>query len=198
MGFTKERFPDCHHICLIFDDDEQRRQIVPAFLAAGLRDGELVRDFVDTTSPDTVRAWLSELGINPEAGPQLGIVKAEEAYCPNGHFDPQERISSMLARYDMAKKAGYTGSRVTGEMTWAFKGIPGSERLLEYEVLLNTVTDPFPHIGMCQYDARLFDGATLFRVLRVHPYMVAQGQVVRNPYYLRPPAALKELGIPLS
>jgi hypothetical protein len=39
---------------------------------------------------------------------------------------------------------------------------------------------------MCQYDARLFDGATLFKVLQVHPYIIAQGQIVRNPYYIKP------------
>jgi len=41
--------------------------------------------------------------------------------------------------------------------------------LIEYEMMLNTVESDFPHSGMCQYDARLFDGATLFRVLQVHP-----------------------------
>ena len=38
----------------------------------------------------------------------------------------------------------------------------------------------------CQYDARRFDGATLFDVLNVHPMMIIRGQVVRNPYYVEP------------
>jgi hypothetical protein len=46
---------------------------------------------------------------------------------------------------------------------------------------------------MCQYDARVFDGATLFRVLKVHPYMSAHGQIVRNPFYTRPEEFLKEV-----
>jgi hypothetical protein len=71
-------------------------------------------------------------------------------------------------------------------MTWVLRGIPGSERLLEYEIGLNAIQDEFPHIGMCQYDARLLDGAMLFKVLQVHPYMVAQGQIVRNPFYIKP------------
>ena len=51
---------------------------------------------------------------------------------------------------------------------------------------------------MCQYDARLFDGATLFKVLQIHPFMVAQGQVVRNPYYLRPEEFLSGIGAPAA
>ncbi len=38
----------------------------------------------------------------------------------------------------------------------------------------------------CQYDARRFDGATLFDVLKVHPMMIIRGQVVRNPFTSSP------------
>jgi len=101
-------------------------------------------------------------------------------------------IDRAVQRYGIAKKAGFTGSRACGEMSWALKDIPGSDRLLEYEVLLNTITSSFPHNGMCQYDARLFDGATIFKVLQVHPYIIAQGQIVRNPYYIKPEDFLAE------
>ena len=78
-------------------------------------------------------------------------------------------------------------------MTWALRCLSDSDRLMEYEALLNTVTDTFPHSGMCQYDARIFDGATLFKVLRVHPYMIVQGQIVNNPFYVRPEEFMAEL-----
>jgi hypothetical protein len=76
-------------------------------------------------------------------------------------------------------------------MEWALKGIPGSERLIEYEAGINTIVGEHPITALCQYDARLFDGATLFEVLRVHPMMVIRGQVVRNPYYIPPEEYLK-------
>ena len=186
MGFTQEVFPECHHLCLIYDDEAQRRKIVSEYLAAGLKRGEIVRYFADTTAPDDVRVWLLELGIELVEGGSFGITKAESAYCPSGRFVPQELLANMVSRYAMAKEAGYSGSRVCSEMTWALRGIPGSERLLEYEIGINTIHRAFPHIGMCQYDARLFDGATLFKMLQVHPYMVAQGQIVRNPFYIKP------------
>lgn len=189
MGFTEEHFPESCHVCLIYESEEQRQKIISEYIAVGLRQGELVRYFTDKTSPETVRSWLSEYGVELSEAEKTGsfaISKAENAYCPEGKFEPQKMIDRSVIRYDQAKMAGYTGSRACGEMTWALKDIPGSDHLLEYEVLLNTVTSTFPHTGMCQYDARLFDGATLFKVLQVHPYMIAHGQVVRNPFYLRP------------
>lgn len=189
LGFTKEHFPESCHVCLIYESEEQRKKIISEYLAAGLRQGELVRYFTDKTSPETVRSWLLEMGVElseAEKNGTFSISRAESAYCPNGQFEPQKMIDGSVQRYSMAKKAGYSGSRACGEMSWALHNIRGSDRLLEYEVLLNTVTDPFPHTGMCQYDARLFDGATLFKVLQIHPYMIAHGQVVRNPFYIRP------------
>lgn len=186
MGFTQEVLPECHHLCLIYDDDEQRRKIVSEYLAAGIKHGEIVRYFADTTASDDIHAWLAELGVAPKDDDSFKIIKAENSYCPSGSFVPQQVLDNMVSRYAMAKKAGYSGSRACGEMNWALRGIPGSDRLLEYETGINMIHEDFPFIGMCQYDARLFDGATLFKVLQVHPYMVAQGQVVRNPFYIRP------------
>jgi hypothetical protein len=193
LGFARQPFPECCHVCLIFDDDQQRRKMVSEFLAAGLRRGELVRYIADSSSPEQIRSSLLELGVEIPDGAPFYIHKAEDFYCPSGRFNPQVLIDSMPIRYDSAKKAGYSGVRSCGEMSWALRHIPGSEKLLEYEALLSTVTATFPHIGMCQYDARLFDGATLFKVLQVHPYMVAHGGIVRNPFYIRPEEFLKGL-----
>ncbi|HEY4789380.1 MAG TPA: MEDS domain-containing protein [Bacteroidales bacterium] len=188
LGFTKEYKPESNHICLIYDNDEQRQKIVSDFMAVGIREGELVRYFTDRTEPEQIRSWLLNMGIelsDIEKNGSFIVANAEKAYCPNGKFDPQEMIDGCIQRYKLAEEAGQSCVRSCGEMSWVFKNIPGSERWLEYEALLNTVDVSFPHIGMCQYDARLFDGATLFRVLQLHPYMIAQGQIVSNPYYIK-------------
>jgi len=189
LGFTKESYPDMNHICLIYDNEEHRKKIVSEYLAAGIREGEFVRCFSQTIPREKIFTWLRELEIklpNSENKDNFNVIEADKAYCPNGHFDPEKTIERAIERYKIAEKEGYSGSRVCGEMSWVLKNIPGSERFLEYEVLLNKVDHPFRRIGMCQYDARLFDGATLLNVLRVHPYIIAQGQIVRNPFYLRP------------
>ncbi len=194
--FAQDSIPECHHLCLIYDNEDQRRKIVSEFLATGIKQGELVRYFADTTSPNEIRTWLSEVGVElrkPEEDGAFGILKAESAYCPSGKFEPQEMIENMISRYAMARDAGYRGSRACGEMSWALGDIPGADRFLEYEVRINMIAETFPHSGMCQYDARLFDGATLFNILQVHPYMIAQGQIVRNPFYVKPEEFLANL-----
>jgi hypothetical protein len=191
---TEEFSSESRHICLIFDNEEQRRKIVTEYLATGIRQGELVRYGVDVTAPEEVRSWLLEMGVHFPDDKENGafrIFNAKNYYCPDGRFEPQKLIDVIPSRYELAKQAGYKGVRSSSEMSWVLRdGIPGSERLLEYEVLLNTV---YPRSGMCQYDARLFNGAMLFNVLKVHPFMIAQGQVVRNPYYVTPEEFLSEI-----
>lgn len=197
-GVTQEIIPECHHVCLIFDNEEQRRKIVSEYLATGLRQGELVRYFADTTAAQELRSWLSDTDVDlakAEKNGAFGILKAESSYCPSGRFVPQEVIGNMVSRYAAARDAGYRGSRACGEMSWALRDIPGAENFLEYEVRINMITETFPYIGMCQYDSRLFDGATLFNVLQVHPFMIAQGQIVRNPFYLKPEEFLAKLEV---
>ncbi|MBN2637452.1 MAG: MEDS domain-containing protein [Bacteroidales bacterium] len=182
-------YPGTCHVCLIYDDDEQRRKIVSEYLSTGLQQGEVVRYFSDKTPTATVKYWLNDLGIDVEQAERngsLGIYEAEKAYCPEGHFEPETMINNSLKRYDIAEAAGYKGSRACGEMSWALRDIPGTDRLIEYEVLLNTVDTSFPHSGMCQYDSRLFDGKTLLKVLQVHPYVIANGQIVQNPFFIQP------------
>jgi hypothetical protein len=193
MGFMQEIIPGCHHVCLIYDNEEQRREVVSAYLAAGLKDGEIVRYFADTTAPEEIYAWLLEKGVELREDDSFRIVKAENSYCPSGSFVPEDVLANMRSRFAMAGQAGYSASRACGEMTWALRDIPGSNRLLEYENGLNMVQDAFPYVGMCQYDARLFDGATLFNVLQLHPYMIAHGRIVSNPFYIKPEEFLTKL-----
>ncbi|NOU17525.1 MAG: hypothetical protein HOO91_08205 [Bacteroidales bacterium] len=190
MESSKKHIPESCHVCLIYENEEQRQKIVADYIAEGLRKGELVHYFTDKTTPKTVRSWLLGIGMELSETEKTGsfsISKAEKAYCPDSKFVlPQKMIDGSILRYDEAKKTGYKESHACGEMTCTLKDISGSNQLLEYEVLLNSVTSTFPHTGMCQYDARLFNGAALFNVLKVHPFMIAQGQVVSNPFYIKP------------
>ncbi|NJD06752.1 MAG: hypothetical protein FIA97_09690, partial [Methylococcaceae bacterium] len=176
IGFTGARPSTPGHICLIYSSDDVRDKVAGAYMTAGLQRGESVRYLTDSTDPERVREWLINTGLAldvPAKSDAFAVIQSEDAYYPQGYFDPVEMIERLKARYKKTAEAGYIGTRSCGEMGWLLKGIPGSDRILEYEALLNTAFHPFPHSGMCQYDARRFDGATLFKVLQLHPQIIA-------------------------
>ena len=195
MGFTDEQFPAGTHMCLVYSNEEERKMIISKYLEAGNLSGEKVAYFADEMSPEEVKKWLEEMGIHmppKDKKDSFGVTSTTETYHPDGIFNPDEMLNNLKVFYDTAEEAGYPASRLSGEMSWALKGIPGSDRLMEYEARVNDLLVEYPVTAICQYDANKFDGATLFECLKVHPYMIVKGQIVRNPYYMKTEDYLKE------
>lgn len=189
VGFSQESFNPGTHICLVFRDEASRRRIVSKFVGSGLLSGEQVFYFADTVEPAEVDSWLeNELGVEfhdslTGESSTFRSQFASDTYYPDGAFKPEPMLETLKATYAASRSAGYPNVRVTGEMSWALRDVPGKERLIEYESAVNEVVKSHPVTAMCQYDANRFDGELIYQALRVHPYMVMNGQLVKNPYY---------------
>ena len=192
MGFTEEKFPAGTHICLIYNNDNERRRLIARFLEAGFHEHEKVAYFADTMTTDEVHAWLAAMDVELPQGDQFVVTGAVQTYCPGGKFIPDEMLNTLRAFYEETMGAGYPGGRVSGQMSWALRGIPGSDRLMEYEALVNDVLVTHPITAICQYDVRRFNGATILDVLKVHPMMIVHGLIVRNPYFMKPQEFLSQ------
>lgn len=183
-GRTERRIEDVQygdHLCLAFDDDAEQRRVVSAYLAAGLRRGERVMYFADRSTPREVLGWLSASGTDPELAlgkGQLVVTTADATYLASGSFDPGAMVASLRKEVADSLGAGYTGFRVSGEMGWALRDVPGAERLREYETEVNEVFAGQRASAVCQYDARRFDTGELDAFDRCHP-----GAVAGEPLY---------------
>ena len=178
------------HLCCLYETEEEHRAVLTPFLRQGLERGEKVLYIVDTHTAEDVLGYLQEEGL--EVGPylarrQLVVLNQAEAYMSQGVFDPERMIALLQAEIERALADGYSALRVAGEMTWALQGLPGSERLIEYEARLNEFFPGSKCLAMCQYDQRRFDPAVLLNVLRSHPLAVV-GRVVYDNFYYIPPA----------
>jgi len=195
LGFTDRKQPAGTHMCLIFQDEKERRKIIAEFLEKGLLEHEKVAYFADVMTRDEVVDWLRECDIDiteEMAANNLVVQDSLTAYCPGGKFVPEEMLGRLKAFYNDSVTQGYNQGRVSGEMSWALKGIPGSERLMEYEAWVNEVFKTHPITAICQYDANKFSGALIMDVLKVHPMMIVKGNIIHNPYYMTLELFLKE------
>jgi hypothetical protein len=201
LGFDPEPWPAGTHMCMIFNDDEERRGVIARFLESGLEGDELVRYLVDTQTPEELKKSIRDEGVNlPDKldGKQYVILNADATYCPDGTFKADRMLDVIAGRYHQSIREGYIGARATAEMSWSTRGHPGSENLVEYEARGNIMVRTAPTTLVCQYDARVFDGATLYGILCVHPAMIVHGQVLRNPYYVEPEAFLAKRAARIS
>jgi len=196
MGFTDQKFPAGIHICYIYKDEERRKHLMARYLEAGLKGREKVACFTDTMSPNKMKAFMKKQGIVIPRGNDteaLIIRKAKDTHCLDGRFVPGDMLGILRAFYISSLEEGFSGARVAGEMSWALNGVPGSERLMEYEDGINDVFCEYPVTVICQYDANRFDDDTLFNVLQTHPFVIIDGQVVKNYHYRKPSGISRQM-----
>ena len=184
LGFTPVKTQRGTHMCLIYSDEAERKEVVGRFMAAGGASGERIAYFADQMTKAEVLELFREYGLElDETAAESAVAEAAQTYCPEGHFDPDDMMSRLREFYLATSETDATGARVSGEMSWALRDIPGADRLIEYESRVTRILDDYPITAICQYDARRFSGDTLMDVMRVHPYMVVRNQVIKNPYY---------------
>ncbi|MBC8264566.1 MAG: MEDS domain-containing protein [Anaerolineales bacterium] len=177
------------HLCCLYETEEEHRAVLTPFLREGLERGEKVVYIVDIRTAQAILDYLREDGLDVEpclASGQLSILTRDDAYMREGVFDPDGMIALLRAETEQALAEDYPALRVTGEMTWALRGLPGSKRLIEYEVKLNDFLPGSQCLAICQYDRRRFDSEVLLDVLRTHPIAIVGKEVYDNFYYIPP------------
>jgi len=191
-----ERMRPGDHYCGIFRSDADQRRIVVDFVRLGIERHEKMLYLVHLQTADRLRSTLLDAGIDVDAlvsSGQLIIQAAKEVYLVDGVFQPELMIEMLGKETADAVEAGYAALRVTGEMSWALAGDPGSERLIEYEALLNDFyATGAKSYSICQYDQRRFDADLLTDVLHTHPSVLLDTEGFDNAsmYYVPPEAFL--------
>jgi PAS domain S-box-containing protein len=185
------------HGCLIYETDEEHRKAIVAYLRPGLEQGEKVIYIADTRPIETIISYLRDEGMDVDhyqKNGQLCFFSADDTYLRNGVFEPEEMLDLLKVATESALSAGFSALRGTGEMTWALRGCPGSNRLIEYEAKLNEFITGKKCFLLCQYDRRRFDPDILLEVLNTHPVAIINTEVYKNYYYVTPKDCLGENG----
>jgi DNA-binding CsgD family transcriptional regulator len=201
LGFTPERYTPGIHVCHMFIDEVDRRSVIYPFVRAGLQENEDVSYFADALVTELLERAIDErsaASLSREQLARLRITSVEDAYFPGGVFAPDAVIDNLQELYKESCDDGASGCRVTGEMGWALRGVPGADHLIEYESGINLLVRTTPMTVLCQYDTEQCDGRTLFDVLSVHPLIIVRGQIMHNPCYVEPEALQRGAALELS
>jgi len=177
------------HLCCIYRSEDEHRSLLAPFLRRGLEGNQKVIYIADAHTASHILAYLREEGLDAAAfmdKGQLVMLTSDEAYTKEGSFDPDLMIELLHTETEKAVDEGYRALRVTGEMSWALRGLPGSERLIEYEAKLNRFFPGSRCLAICQYDRRSFPAGLLLEVISTHPLVVVGNHLYENFYYIPP------------
>ncbi len=182
------------HLCCMYKTEQEHQEILTPFICSGLEQGDKVFYIVDVRTAEIVLDYLQQEGLDTSkylSSGQLVIADTRDTYIRDGVFDPERMLSMLKTETDRAIEQGFNALRVTGEMSWALRDLPGTDRLMEYEAKLNQFFPAHKAIGLCQYDMRSFDAEVLLDVLATHPIAIIRNNCYENMYYVPPEEFLK-------
>ena len=181
------------HLCLIYENAAEQLATVVPYIQAGLARGERCLCIADDLSIAAVAQALAAAGTDVARERRRGALRMltkQDSYLKSGKFDPQMMIGFLRSARHGVLADGFSGLRVTGEMSWALGPESGCDRLIEYEALLNTLAKDSPSMFLCLYDSTRFDPVVIHDVLRTHPIAIVGDLVCPNPYYEPPELVL--------
>jgi hypothetical protein len=184
VDYLFEKLPIGSHVALLYDDEKEKLDFLALYYKAGIDNNEWLLHLTDSIPAETFKKEMEKRGVSFKSKNNHHINDAEQIYCPNGEFSPDNMIDLLI---DFAEGSfsgeSYLSARCSGDMSWALKYLESSRKLFEYEAKLNHIIRNLPFIGCCAYDLKKFSCETVIDILKTHPVVVYNGNILHNPIY---------------
>lgn len=151
------------HVCMVFDDDDDYRNVAAGFLAGGNDLGE-----------KTVVFGPHDCGLRADLEP-LSAVAADPyvAVLGRGRLDADAMLDMFREQSAQARREGFRGLRVAADMDWLLPARAPAADILTFEARLDRVLPEAGATVLCAYRRGSFDRATVTGMLCVHPSHMA-------------------------
>ncbi len=184
------------HICGLYENEQERDDILFGYFAQGMKDGDQnVYCPCERTREDFIAKFSArhtKYAHQCSDANCISFPTAKSLYYPEGTFCPHQMDKNLNALYADSQRHGRRNIRASAEMVWALEAIPGANHLMAYESRLNYFIPGKPWVSICLYNIGRFDGKTIMQVLQTHPFTINKGVITRNPFYRDPDLWLKE------
>ncbi|NLC54130.1 MAG: response regulator [Firmicutes bacterium] len=184
LGFSCKSVPVGSHICLFYRDQRRKNRMLLNYILAGIQNGEKVICLLDSMTKEELLDWIQREQVDTggvDLNRSLFVARTQEVYYPDGVFVPEEMVARWRRFVAEAMAEGFSMLRVTGETDWLAQSIPGTERFVEYEMMINESLCDYPITVLCQINTNQIPGTTLLDLITVHSHIVANGQLFYNP-----------------
>jgi hypothetical protein len=176
------------HFCFFYEEETEHKKVITDFLISGLNNNEKVVYISDTHKPEVIIEYLREFNIDTDKyikKAQLIFLNTLDTYLnENDCFVPDSMIELLNNQIELALSEGYSALRITGEMVWVTKNLPGSEKINEYEFKADSLINKSKCIALCQYNVKKIDPLILFDVYFSHKKIIIGNKFYNNINYL--------------
>jgi len=185
LGFGNLYASTGDHIGHFYQSSAEGKDVLISFLKTGLDAHEKCVCLAGSNPrPQELLEALGATGMDVERALASGQLVVEE-----GKSDPSE-LREMLSlalgeiprRFPLLRWAEIT--------SWAFKKLPTTAKLREWETYCDTIENPAA-VFLCQYELSGCPGTVVMDAMQTHPICIVNSVIHQNPYYEKPQACLK-------
>lgn len=179
-------FPQGGHFSFIYQNSMQLFSVIIPFFSEGIMKNEKCIYISDEFSKKIIVEEFRNQGISLKEhiiSGQFDIKCSKDVYLKKGYFDPDDTINLLKAAESKALEEGYSGVRIAGEAMWANTGLPGTEKLMEYESRLEGFFPFSKTTAICLYNEKKMGQGMLAESVHRHPDVIFYGKQHENFYY---------------
>jgi hypothetical protein len=177
------------HICSMHTSREQRDDVLLPYLRDGLLAGH--KCVAALTDPD-FSDLQSRLGSQAEVDRWLATGQLQLLGVDARVSTPEtSSVTKMIEFWESAQApvtaaGGYELVRCAAEENWWLPQVASISQVLQFEAILNRLSERYAASTLCMYDVRALDGALMIDLVSTHPKLIIDGVPVANPAYLPP------------
>ncbi|MGI5185125.1 MEDS domain-containing protein [Dactylosporangium sp. CA-152071] len=154
------------HVSATYAAADECRDLLTGFVRTGVRPGQRVVVFLDADDTDLARQLVAAA---PDAAAgQLLVLLYGSGFTASGDGRVQQMLDGLTTVRDEAFADGFQTVFVAGKMTWTLRAGFAAADLVAYESAVNAFFGDVRIGGLCLYDRRRFDKATIGAVAAAH------------------------------
>lgn len=180
------------HVCAMHESLGGVLDTLSRTFLVGLRQGARCVYIAPEESVAEIRRMLAEAGVDvAEAetkGDLIFMTGREQVLKDGAEFDPEHLIEAIKGLFGQTMEAGYAGLRLSADVPWISRDVPGEDRIMEFEALADEIINNpgVPLVAICQYRLSELDPEDSLEILERHPLTLVGSRVFENKDYRRP------------
>jgi MEDS: MEthanogen/methylotroph, DcmR Sensory domain len=171
------QFQHGDHICVFYRHDEALLEVLIPYVVEGLRKGERCFCVQSRAVEHRLVTELAAIGFNVEHEIHRGSLQLhseEQVYFQDGVFDPQRMIDLLSDATEETLRAGFTGFRSAGDLSWSRKNVEHSDSVYVYEKMVEKSYPSQKATGLCQYRMDGMSQNSIDALLESHKFQVIE------------------------
>jgi hypothetical protein len=172
------------HSCCVYHTNEEQAAIVGRFIHDGLSCHEKILSII---TPWESGGYLHSFPYDDIdlasaiRNKQVTFPATTDTYLQTSSFNPARMIQTLRQATNQAIEEGYTGLRVTADMTWVLHHDVPMHTLVAYERQVDAFLQQHPCTGLCRYDRLHFTIAILKDIIPIHASIFIGDREYTNP-----------------